>query len=297
MPLDPLWERFARWLANREPTSFEVEVGPVPREWCTDAELHLTTAAVGVITTGDASIIAQLVDGGPPVVFLLGGEGGYALLAPDAATFLHQLAALRTGVPSLTDPEDVEGLAAWLEAERIRPSPPSTFDLDAFIDREAPVVPPLAPLPELAPVDGVGPRLRALADLVGRRADDPRVAATVSEWVPTSTSDGHEHRYVGGAGFDLFVSHGSWHPAYPPIRKTRRSYVPYVARVFLYDGFGEALPHGVHRGITTGELTARLGPPHRHLGTVRRPVWDLPVGGRDVALRVAADELDLVLAD
>ena len=147
--------------------------------------------------------------------------------------------------------------------------------------RERPVPESFAKLP---------PRFRKLAELHGRRADDPNVVAFVTEEldakVPISATDMTEAKAIKAKkeGFTLWFEHDKLNDAFPLIVKTKSSYLPYLAEISLGESWSEPLPFGLSGRMTLEEVEARLGP------ATRRPLFaDKPDGPQQVSWECPLD--------
>jgi hypothetical protein len=130
--------------------------------------------------------------------------------------------------------------------------------------------------------EALGPRLRRICELVGRRADDGDVTAWVTEElgkkVPTSTTHNTDSKYVVAKkqGIECLFTHRITHRSYPPVAKGR-SFIPYLAQVWLREKWAEALPFGLTQAMSDDELATILGPPSGTRGVARSPYWLLPI--------------------
>ena len=102
--------------------------------------------------------------------------------------------------------------------------------------------------------------------MLGRRIDDPEVVAWVAELgkkLPLSTSERSEDANIEApkAGIELVVSHQVLNEAYPPIRKTAKSFVPYVTLVWPTAKIGETILGIPWDVASEKDLTKVLGAP------------------------------------
>ena len=143
-------------------------------------------------------------------------------------------------------------------------------------------------------VAALGPRVGAIAEVVGRRADDEAVVKLVSEELgkkpPASTTDNNDSKYVAAKtkGIACLFTHRVVRESHPPIRKGR-SYVPYLSVVWLREKFDEPLPFGITHSASEDELRELLGPETGRRGVREDAYWDLWIDeDRGVVLRVEA---------
>jgi hypothetical protein len=303
--IPPLLARFGAWLA-RQPYGalgwFRLEARSIPREWNPAAADRLQRDGFSFMHLPDGSLLALLRTGagGPPAVVLLGSEGDTATVASSLEEFLVLLGKGETGVDEL-DEEDAKGrdrLRAWLSRNKVTVPRAKSFDFDAYLDGTPATAPPAGrpgPVPEV--VAGLSPLLRRVAALVGCRADDPEltdfVTNTLGKKVPPSITDVSGPRYVVAKkqGIEMAFDHDLKNEKYPLIHKSKSSYVPYLAVVWLTSGLGEPLPFGLRFGMSADEITSILGTPGEiGFGGVRRPYWKRAlVPARDVVLGVEPD--------
>lgn len=280
----PLLEAFGAWLATQTHGSLgyfdALTIEPVPPTWHEAAAERLQKAAFTFLNLGDGSLLALLDTGrpkAPRAVVLLDSEGDARTVATSLEELLQLLAKGETGVADLDD-EAATGrgaLSAWLVAKKVRAPKAKDFDFQAWLDGapEAEVAPAPA---ERAPSEALlalPPKLRALADLVGRRADDPVVVAYVAEIggkVPTAATDMGSSKTVNAAklGFTLYFNHDLLNDAFPLVSKTKSSYLPYVSQVALSAKWSEPLPFGLSWNDGPAEIERALGVPHS------RPLFD-----------------------
>lgn len=281
----PLLTAFGAWLATQTRGALgyfdALSIERVPPTWHEGAADRLQKAAFTFLNLGDGSLLALLDTGrpkAPRAVVLLDSEGEARTVATSLEELLHLLAKGETGVNDLDD-EAATGrgaLTAWLGETKVKAPKAKDFDFQAWLDGEPEAEPAPSKAPARAPSEALlalPPKLRALAALVGRRADDPAVTAYVAEIggkVPTSATDMGSAKTVGAAklGFTLYFNHDILNDAFPLVPKTKSSYLPYVSQVAFTDKWSEPLPFGLGWKDGPDEVERALGAPHT------RPLFD-----------------------
>jgi hypothetical protein len=135
--------------------------------------------------------------------------------------------------------------------------------------------------------------LRSLANVIGRRADDPElvdfVTGRLGKKVPDRIGSTTKHVCAPKLGVELLFNRDVIHDDFPPIAKGRGSFVPYLSGSFLEEKLPEPLPLGIERDMSADALRERLGAPAVENEHTAR--WDLPVvPERDVVLAVWAGD-------
>ncbi|MCC7054726.1 MAG: hypothetical protein IT355_15750 [Gemmatimonadaceae bacterium] len=241
----------------------------IPAPWDEANAARLQRAGFAFLQLPDGSLLAWLEQ----AVVLLGSEGDRRTVANSLEDFLHTWAQGETGIWELDDDDGVRGrraLARWLKDHAITVPPAREFDFAAWLDGAPDAAPaPVAgvsraPTPTLA---RLGPRLGAVAALVGLRADAPElveyVTTVLKKKVPSSTSEYTTRADVSATkqGLELLFTHDLKNELYPPVQKTARSFVPYLARVWVRAAITEDVL-GVPWGATDADaVSAVLGPP------------------------------------
>ncbi len=135
--------------------------------------------------------------------------------------------------------------------------------------------------------------VRRIIELVGRRADNAAVVEFVTVvlnmQLPASTTEVNNIKYVTAPqkGVNLAFSHDIKNEKYPPVRKSKGSYLPYLYVAWLTEQFPEPLPFGLRIGMSPDERTRQLGVAPREVGGARRPVWERVLdAARDIQLLV-----------
>lgn len=276
---------FGAWLGTQTHGSLgyfdALKIDHVPPTWHEGAADRLEKAAFTFLNLGDGSLLALLDTGrakAPRAVVLLDSEGEARTVATSLEEFLHLLAKGETGVGDLDDEEATgrSALAAWLGEKKVKAPKAKDFDFQAWLDGapEAKAAPVAAATREPSEaLLALPPKLRALAALVGLRADDPAVAAAIAEMggkVPTSATDMGTAKSVSAAklGVSVYFNHDILNDAFPLLPKTKSSYLPYVSQVALSDKWSEALPFGLGWKDGPEEVERALGTPHK------RPLGD-----------------------
>ena len=279
----------------------------IPKEWSDEHAARLRKAGFAFLQLPDGSLVALLSIGKTTPVVLLGSEGEASTLADSLEAFVIAWAKGETGVSDLDDDEAASGrkaLAAFVKKTKIKAPKAAAFDFQAWLDSgdgEAKAPPPAKAL-ESAPSETtkkLGPKLRAVAALVGLRADDPKVVGYVTKElkkkVIATTSDRNDADWVVAPkqGLQLLFGHSVHNEKYPPIAKTAKSFVPYLERVDVDDKIGEEVLGVPWKATTAKEIVAVLGEPHaiRPFLTVDDkptiPTWTYVVdAARDVTLEI-----------
>ncbi len=278
-PLAPeLITDFEKWLDKREHPAvgyLELDSAPPGEGYFDGAALaRLRACAIGFARTPDGSEIVLVERGGesPMAVVCLGSEGEIDTLATSPEEFLHLLARGETGNSDLDDEEATsrDALARWLKKRKVAEVAGPPFDLGAFLEgRESRNTAPMVGEDKRggAGYDVLGPRLRQIAELVGRRVDDPKlvefVTGELKKKVPASLSDVKESDWIEAPkrGLQLLLENHLLHPKYPELKKSARSYVPYVSAAYLETKLGEPLPFGIGFDSDRAEIEAALGEP------------------------------------
>ncbi len=311
----PLLGAFGAWLATQTRGSLgyfdSLATEPVPPTWHEGAADRLHKDAFTFLSLGDGSLLA-LIDTGRPkaprAVVLLDSEGEARTVATSLEEFLRLLAKGETGVGDLDD-EAAAGrgaLAAWLDENTVKAPKAKDFDFQAWLDGQPEAEAAPATAPARAPseaLQALPPKLRALADLVGRRADDPAVVAYVAEIggkVPTAATDMGSAKTVNAAklGFTVYFNHDILNDAFPLVPKTKSSYLPYVSQVAFTNKWPEPLPFGLGWKDGPDEVERALGAPHtRPLFDGFYTWWtrDIEPGISEVKVRTRKGKLELSL--
>ncbi len=277
----PLLRAFAEWLATLEHGSLgwfdALATEEIPGSWDETNASRLQRAGFAFLSLPEGSLLTLLetgVDGAPPAVVLLGSEGEARAVAGSLEEFLLLWSKGETDIDELDDETAASGRAAmkaWLEARSVKAPTAPDFDFQAWLDGAAGGVAAPEPTAQAErPVPAVfaelPPTFRKLAELHGRRADDPKVVDFVTSElgakVPTSATDtGMAKAVKSKRGFSLWFSHDKLNDAFPLIPKTKGSFLPYLAEVALDATWREELPFGIEWRHGTAELEARLGRP------------------------------------
>lgn len=275
----PLLTAFGAWLGTQTHGSLgyfdALKLERVPPTWHEGAADRLEKAAFTFLNLADGSLLALLDTGrpkAPRAVVLLDSEGEARTVATSLEQFLHLLAKGETGVGDLDD-EEASGraaLTAWLGEKKVKAPKAKDFDFQAWLDGapEAKAAPLAVPAREPSEaLLALPPKLRALAALVGLRADDPAVVAAIGEIggkVPTSATDMGSAKTVNAAklGFTVYFNHDILNDAFPLLPKTKSSYLPYVSQVAFAAKWAEKLPFGLGWKDDPDAVERALGAPH-----------------------------------
>ncbi len=284
MKLPPLLAEFAKWLEDHDDNAvgyFELADDPPGEGYfeTKEEEKKFQSKAMSFARTPDGSEVV-LVDRGPglpcPVVFL-NSEGGEDTIAVSPEEFLLLLAKGETGVFDLDDEDATErkALAAWLKKKKVKAAKAPPFDLGEFLEgRDKAGVESISAAPPLPPpasgdiYDKLPKSARRLALFVGRPATDPELVAFVTselgKKIPASLSWSKDYAWVEASkkhGVDLLFQSHIYLDAYPEIRKSKSSFIPYLSAVCFRDSYKDPLPFGVTRDMDNAALEALLGSP------------------------------------
>lgn len=250
-----------------------LRVSRLADSWSKDPE-KLRGAGFGFLELGDGSVLALLRANGLEPIVLLDSEGLYRTVADSLERFLLDWSKGNSGVGDLDDDDAKSGrkaLAAWLKSQKVKAATaPTRFDFQAWLDTGNGLVEakPEAPRPRHAPtaaLQKLSPRLQALVPLLGLPANAPEALALAAEIglkVPPATTDVDATKRVSSkkAGLTFGFTHRLLNDAYPPIQKTAKSFVPYVAEIRVDKGFKEDVL-GVPWKANAEGVEKVLGPP------------------------------------
>lgn len=241
----------------------------IPKEWSERHATRLRKAGFAFLQLPDGSLLALLdVDGAKPVV-LLDSEGEARTVAESLEELLVLWAKAETGIDELDDDEASArpALAKWLRAHKIKaPKPKRRFDFQAWLEGNAPPPTPAPKTTSSPALAKLGPKLREVATLVGRRADDAEVVRYVGKVLKkksvATTTEAKSGAWVEGSkqGINLLFSHQILHDAFAPQAQSANSFVPYLSRIDLSEAFAEPIL-GVAWTDGAKEIEKKLGPP------------------------------------
>lgn len=241
----------------------------------------------------DGSLLALVPSG----VLLLDSEGDKREIAGSLEEFLHLWAKGESGVDELDDGEP-GALKKWLTSKKVK-VPTSKAANTKASKAKAGAAPSGAKPAGRAPTAAMkrlGPKLQALASVIGLRADAPEVIAYVSKTLgkkaPATTTRDDAHVVAPKLGIELRFSHVVRHDAYPPIAKGR-SFVPYLEHAAFDAKLGE-LVLGVPWDADAAAVKKILGAPTGHrtsFDDVELPFWRKVLDdGTGVVLEVTFDD-------
>jgi hypothetical protein len=149
------------------------------------------------------------------------------------------------------------------------------------------------------PLAGLSPLVRRIVSLVGRRAEDADVISFVTETLgqkvpgPTTDAGGTKNVVAKKHGVELAFDHDIKNDKYALVRKTAKSFVPYLSLAWLTPRFKE-LPYGIVFGMEPDEVTKRFGvePEKRSSGLAWSRVLDAE---RDIKLDYDGSECRIVV--
>jgi len=246
---------------------------PVPKEWNPEAADRLNTSGFAFLGLADGSLLALLdtgVKGAPHAVVMLGSEGEHPTLANSLEEFLKLWAKGETGVADLDD-EECDGhaaLATWIKSRGLKVPRAAEFDFGAWLEGDTNSKAAIVAQAERKPTadyQQLGPKMRELADMMGRRADDPAliewITKTLGKKVPAYTS-GSVNVTAPKAGIELVFSHDIRNEKYEPIKKSARSFIPYLSHAWVRDKIGEPIfGLDLKKGADEAAITQALGAP------------------------------------
>ncbi|WP_342380464.1 hypothetical protein NVS55_12670 [Myxococcus stipitatus] len=276
----PLLTKFGAWVAEQDHGtlgSFDgLEAEAIPTEWSPEKADRLRREAFSFLSLPDGSLLVLVRTGvkPSPAVALLGSEGETRTVANSLEEFLSLWARGETEVSELDDVDDAGRalLSAWLKGQKVKVPKAKDFDFSAWLDGEtsSPKAAPSVSGPGFAPtalVEKLGPKLRQVASVLGRRIDAPEVITYVTEVLgkklPASTSVNTSSANVSApkSGIELALSHDVLNDAFPPIAKTAKTFIPYVSRVWVRAAVGETILGVPWKAASVEEVTKVLGPP------------------------------------
>ena len=130
---------------------------------------------------------------------------------------------------------------------------------------------PAAHLPQLDP--SLPPKFRRLAELIGRRCDDPELVAFVEQElggkVPGPCAEMGDAKNVKSKtlGITAYFAYDVLNDAFPLVPKSAKTWVRYFTEVSFTNKWPEPLPFGLAWKCTEADLEARVGP------TILTPSW------------------------
>jgi predicted DNA-binding WGR domain protein len=268
----------------------------ISKHWDPANAPRLQKSGFVFLTLGEGSMLCLLTTGekSPPAVVLLGSEGDRGTVADSLEELLLLWSKGETEVVDLDeDDDDVPSkraaLAQWLKQKKVSAPKTPSFDFQAWLDghgmgdaktTEAARPTALKRKPTVW-MKKLGPKAQTLASLLGRPVDDPEVMNYVTKVfgrkLPQATSEMNDEVCVDNKNVYITVTHEILNDAYPPIRKSAKSFIPYLAEVDL-EKFDEPVL-GVSSNITQEDLQALLGKPTLWDGHEEKswPVWTYPL--------------------
>ncbi|GMU00140.1 hypothetical protein KH5H1_42590 [Corallococcus caeni] len=278
--IPPLLAEVGAWVGKQSHGTLgwfdALEAEPIPKEWLPEEAERLRRDAFAFLHLPDGSLLALVNPGAgaPWAVALLGSEGEARTVANSLEEFLMLWSKGETELDDLDDEEGAserKALAAWLKAKKVKAPKAKDFDFAAWLDGDAvPASTQLAAVHTFKPTEvmkKLGPKTQRLASVLGRRADDPDVIAYVTEAlgkkVPASTSENTDSVNVEAAkhGVEIVFSHDILNDAFPPIPKTAKTFIPYVASAWVRSKTGEDVLGVPWKVKTEAEIAKLLGPP------------------------------------
>jgi hypothetical protein len=251
--------------------------GEIPPQWEPAAAERLNENGFSFLELADGSMVALLrtgVTGAPPAVVFLGSEGEYHTIANSLEEFLVLWSKGETDVHDLDD-EEIEGrgaLAAWIKSRKLKAPKAADFDLGAWLAGDTASTASVAAAANRQPTtdyEKLGPNVRKLVDMMGRRADDAAlvdwITNTLGKKVPKHTSSDSVNVSAPKAGIEMVFSHNVLNEKYPPINKSARSFIPYLSHAWIRDKVGEPVfGIDVKKG-THDDVVKLLGEPDEYV--------------------------------
>jgi hypothetical protein len=264
----------------------------IPKEWMSEKTAQLQKSGFAFLHLPEGSMLA-LVNG---AVALLGSEGDARTVANSLEEFLLLWSKGDTEIDDLDDEDGSSGrkaLAAWLKDKKVKAPKAKSFDFLAWLEGEtvAKPAPVKAAKREVtAAMKELGPKAKALAAVMGMRADAPEVEAyvvkTLGKKVPASTTARNDSVNVSApkAGVELVFSHDVLREDYPPIAKGK-TFIPYISHAWLNEKMGEAVLGVPWKAASAEEVEKVLGKPtsmRKLIVTDKKPTvhcWTRDLGG------------------
>jgi hypothetical protein len=293
---------------------FELMTETIPKQWNAEAAVRLAKSGLSFLSLPEGSLLVLLTHDAksPAAVVMLGSEGETATVAQSLEAFLIDLSKSKTGIGDLDDEgPNRKALAAWLKEKKVTAPKAKGFDFDLWLAGEtspkaaktaAPAIAKIAMSKEIA---ALSPKLRVLASMMGRRADDPELIAYITKTLGaklpknTSTQESSTNVVAKKHGIEMSFSHeAEWrkpNKKYPPIALTARAFIPYLSFAWVRAAFGETLPYGITIGMPAKDLPNLLGKPARTIGqgSLKRPIYERVLDReRDIVLDVEGWEED-----
>lgn len=304
--IPPLLKNFGEWLALQEYGAvgwFSLRTEIVPVEWDADRIPQIEQNAFSFARLPDGSALCLVNRGAemPSGVGLLGSEGETDSVAASFEEFLLLLSEGNTGVGDLdcNDASARDALSKWLAKNHITlpGTASSAFDFDRFLDGSSEYE---AAIPQGKPrseddMTALSPFVRQVALMVGRRADDAElvefITGTLRLRIPNSTTDADATKNLVAKqhGLEMVFEHDVKNMKYPPERKSKSSYLPYLSLAWLNPRLPDALPFGLKFGMSADEIAGVMGEPTGHIGSgpFRRPYWQRVLdSARDIRFQV-----------
>ena len=310
-----LLHEFGRWLAGQEHGNvgwFDGLVAESLEDWPMDDIARIAAGALAIVAIGDGSRVVLVSTGAdtPPAVGYLDSEGDSHTLANSLEEFIILWSRGETTVGDLDDEEAKKGrkaLAQWVAARGLSAPARPNFDFNAWLDSgngypSQTATPSGSGRSPTAVFAKLGPKAQQLAAMIGLRADAPELVQYVTEMlgkkVPASTRRDDLHVTAPKLGVELSFSHKIHADAYPPIAKTKNSFVPYLALAWLNPKLGEELLGVSWKNPTLEALSKRLGPPTFLTGS-SEPVWVMELDSSahtELRFDLESGELSVTLA-
>jgi hypothetical protein len=264
----PLLHRVLTFVAQHEEILLgycEFAVEPITPYWSRDNADRLAAAGFSFLKSPNDSYLSVLMLGDNTVVVELESEGSAITAGDSIEDFLWRWAngdGIMGDLPS--EPDAVGLLAQWLRDNNIADPPKVAvpFDFQVWLDggtgyeQAPPTDIERTPTDVVATLD---PRLRDIATMVGRRADDP----VLLDWLTAQLGKiprlgwqvNVEPQHVTITMLGMILNH-----RYPVLRKSANAYVDYVAQAVLAPDCGYDVL-SVPWSSTAAEIENILGAP------------------------------------
>lgn len=256
----PLFDEVAAFIKTHELGSFDA-FGPakIPHELVGSKKLN---DSFSFIELADGSLVALVQN----AVVLLESEGNHRTIANSFEEFLLLWSKGETGVYDLDEGEELGALAKWLKAKKVKAPKAKNFDFTAWLDGGTTKTPEKNELKRVPTADfkKLGPKLRELMNVIGRRADAPELVKFMKKLgkkLPTETRGDSINVVAPKEGLELNFDHDVLSEKYPVVARTPRSFIPYLSFAWIRPKFGERIFGVDLTKPSEAELKKLLGEP------------------------------------
>lgn len=288
-PVPPLMAKFLTWLAPYEYGDlgyFELSPENLADGTAWEGMERWGASTWAFINLPDGSLIGLCEAVEPPAVVYIGSEGELRTLAESFEAFLLAIDAGETGTEidlpddEAPEPEQVaarKAFSSWIRKSKITaPVVSGQFDFSAYAAGDPPErrAPPsqsgtgavTMPAGYLDQFEGMGERLKMLASLVGRTADDPELYAfaerTFGKAPPQSIGSASHDDSVWlsakKADIDLLFSRMVVNQKYPPLAVGKKAICPVLQHVEFGSAWTDPVLFGLHGDALWEAVAARM---------------------------------------